>query len=141
MGSKVASKEHFKIRTSGRKRGGRVSCAEEMGSFFSCLSKATGNANVTTVCAAEIANLRNCAASVVRQCAGPGGMLRSATSRREGSAAPFFGPGSSLVWLVVFSASTCSLAHPFPCITEQAKQPKTVNTINYHLQRISRLMR
>mmetsp|Transcript_12246 Transcript_12246/g.34789 ORF Transcript_12246/g.34789 Transcript_12246/m.34789 type:complete len:87 (+) Transcript_12246:92-352(+) len=86
MGSKVASKEHFKIRTSGRKRGGRVSCAEEMGSFFSCLSKATGNANVTTVCASEIANLRNCAASV-------------------------------------------------------AKQPKTVNTINYHLQRIGRLMR
>lgn len=66
MGSKVASKEHFKIRTSGRKRGGRVSCAEEMGSFFSCLSKATGNANVTTVCASEISNLRNCAASVVR---------------------------------------------------------------------------
>ncbi len=39
---------------------------EQLSTFFSCLSKATGNANVTTVCANEIAALRACAASVVR---------------------------------------------------------------------------
>ena len=115
MGSKEAKLQQFKIRTGGRRRGG-VACGEQLSSFFSCLSKSTGNANVTTVCASEIAALRACAASVARQ---PKTVNTSTCSDSV-------------------SVLRLSLALKYTITLTRAPRPPAVN---YHLQRISKLMR
>lgn len=63
MGRKAHKETPIKIKTGSRRRGG-VSCGQELNEFFTCLGKNSGSVNA--MCAKEIASLRLCAASVVR---------------------------------------------------------------------------
>jgi len=109
-----------------------------MTAFFTCMAKA--GTDVEDKCAAERRALTNCATAAVRWAGwrvGPGGAWHAVLC-------------PSMLLGACWTAGGFHAAHGFfsaalppDCcsLLLQARKGKTMNTINYHLQRISRMIR